>query len=91
MRNGEPVWWWYGGKGGGRLSRDERPTVMSPRFAHPHDLVKRTHFREAAFPLRWKIFLFGSSHKMKPNKKTKDALNVETAFVALARVLKAWG
>lgn len=33
-----------GGMGGALLSRDERPTVMSPRFAHPRDLLKRTHF-----------------------------------------------
>lgn len=32
------------GRGRGWLSRDERPTVMSPRFAHPRDLLKRTHF-----------------------------------------------
>lgn len=32
-----------GGEEGERLSRDERPTVMSLRFAHPRDLVKRTH------------------------------------------------
>lgn len=38
-----------GGMGAVLLSRDERPTVMSPRFAHPRDLLKRTHFVRLRF------------------------------------------
>lgn len=70
---------------GWKANRDVT-SVCSPPWPREKDL-----FREAAFPLRWRIFLFSSSQKWTPTTKQKTPWMSRQlgTFVAPARVLTA--